>query len=97
MTRRAQDKARKVFKKNGNTIVCWLAAKNITELQSEHIVSGFYLVKIKDASFRAHDAFTDMEVRNTLATSLAIGKGQIKIDPVLLPDRSVEKVRIAIK
>ncbi len=78
-------------------IVRWLEAKNISGLDSEHIVTAFYLVNLSDVSFKDADEFSDNEVRNTLATMLAFGKGEQDIDPNQLTDLTVEKVRISIK
>jgi len=81
----------------GEKIVRWLEAKNISDLNSEHIVTAFYLVNLGDVSFKDVDEFSDIEVRNTLASMLALGKGEQNIDPDQLTDLTVEKVRISIK
>lgn len=81
---------------NAEKVVRWLNARNITALNPEHIVAAFYLVNLGDVSFKDHEQFTDMEIRNTIATSLSFGKG-VQTQPERLSDDSVEKVRITVK
>lgn len=81
---------------NAEKVVRWLNAKNITALNPEHIVAAFYLVNLGDMYFKDHEDFTDMEIKNVIATSLS-SMGEMIPQPEKLPESSVTKVRIAVR
>ena len=76
----------------------WLNVRNIIAFNSGEIASAFYLVSLGRVSFGREPVTSDNYIRNTMATIVSFGSGNIgqgkQIDPSQIAEINIENVRV---
>ena len=66
-------------------------------IDSEHIVTAFYLINLGDMTFKNAKEFSNNEIKHTFATIITLGLEGYSITPEKVDMMSVEKIRDTIE
>ena len=75
----------------------WFNNNDIYDIQPEEIASAFYLMNLGAANQGDPTAFKDIEIRNVLASHLALGLGQIEMTAEKISLDQINQIKLLIK